>query len=78
MRIFLARYWVLHYHLFVDGYVEENSPVSTDRLLQSRVDPIVHVMAWISWAIERGINHISKDFPILFVLVPCSYIGWES
>jgi len=74
MCIFLARYRVLHYHLFVNGYVEENSPVSTDHLLLSRVDPIVHVMAQISWAIKWGIDHSSKNFSILFVLEPCSYI----
>jgi len=46
MCIFLARCWILHHHLFVNGYVEENSSVGTDRLLQSRINPTVHVMAW--------------------------------
>ena len=75
MHVFLARDRVLHYQLFVNGDVEENSPISADRLLQSRVDPTVHVVAWISWAVERGMNHSGKNPSILFVLVPCSYIG---
>jgi len=77
MRILLARHWILHDHLLVNRNVKENSTISTYCLLKRRINPIVHVVARISRTIEWGINHSSKDFPILFVLEPILYISWE-
>jgi len=59
MRVLSARCWILHCCLFVNRHVKENGPVAADPLLESRVNPTVHVMAWICWAIERGVDHCS-------------------
>jgi len=77
MSVLLTRYWILHDHHFVNRDMKENSAISTYCLLKRRIDPIVHVMARISRTIEQGINCGSKDFPILFVIEPCSYVSWK-
>jgi len=77
MSILLARYWILHDHLFVNRYMKENSTISTDCLFQPGIDPVVHQVAWIRRTFKRGKYHVSKDFSILFVLEPRSYIDWK-
>jgi len=77
MSMFLARHWILHDHLFANRHMKENSSVTTNCLLQSRIDPTVHVMARIPWTIECGVDQSSQDPFVLFVLEPCLDIGWE-